>query len=75
MLLTSRIQWIHLHLIKVGLAEYEDFYYLVEKDIQNMAEAFSKQMVVQGCITFGLSLIKRFTGLRIVSMPTMIPIV
>ena len=38
----------HLCLIKAGLADYEDFCYLIEKDIWDMAEEFSKQTVVQG---------------------------
>ena len=53
----------HLCLIEAGLADYKDFCYLVEKDIWHMAEEFSKQMVVQGRITFGLSHIKHLMGL------------
>ena len=53
----------HEHLIKAGLANYEDFRYLVKKDIWDMAEEFSKRMQVQGCITFSLSHIKCLTGL------------
>ena len=30
------------HLIEVGLMDYEDFCYLVKKDIWDMAEEFSK---------------------------------
>ena len=53
-----------MYLIEAGLAEYEDFCYLINKDILwDMAEEFSKWMVVQGCITFGLGHIKRLTGL------------
>ena len=32
-------------IIESGLADYEDFCYLVEKDIQEMAEEFSKRTV------------------------------
>ena len=56
----------HSCLIEAGLADYKDFHYLVvEKDIQDMAEEFSKwTWLVQGCITFlGLSHIKYLMGL------------
>ena len=53
----------HERLIEAGLVDYEDFHYLIEKDIRDMAEEFSKQMLVQGHITFGLSRIKHLTGL------------
>ena len=32
----------HEHLIEAELADYEDFHYLIKKDIQDMAEEFSK---------------------------------
>ena len=53
----------HEHLIETGLSDYEDFCYLVEKDIRDMAEEFSKRTVAQGHITFGLGRIKHLTGL------------
>ena len=53
----------HECIIESGLADYEDFHYLVEKDIQEMAEEFSKHTVAQGCITFGLGHTKKLTGL------------
>lgn len=52
-----------LHLMEAGLANYEDFHYLIEKNIRDMAEEFSKWTVAQGCITFCLRCIKRLTGL------------
>ena len=51
------------HIIESGLVDYEDFHYLVEKDIQEMAEEFSKHTVAQGHITFSLSCTKKLTGL------------
>ena len=53
----------HLCLIKAGLVDYEDFCYLVEKDIWDMAEEFSKWTLVLGCITFSLGCIKHLMGL------------
>ena len=50
-------------LIKAGMADYEDFRYLVEKDIWDMVEEFSKQTVAQGRITFSLGRTKHLTGL------------
>ena len=50
-------------IIESGLADYEDFRYLVEKDIREMAEEFSKRTVAQGRITFGLGCTKKLTGL------------
>jgi hypothetical protein len=52
-----------LRIIKAGLTDYEDFCYLVDKDIHNMEEEFAKRLVLQGCITFGLGHIKNLTGL------------
>jgi hypothetical protein len=52
----------HLRLVQIGLADYEDFCYLVQKDIQDMVEKFSKQMVAQGHNTFNLGCIKKLTG-------------
>ena len=53
----------HERIIKAGLVDYEDFHYLVEKDIRDMAEEFSKHTVAQGCITFSLGHTKKLTGL------------
>ena len=50
-------------IIESGLADYEDFRYLVEKDIGEMVEEFSKCTVAQGRITFGLGHTKKLTGL------------
>ena len=50
-------------IIEAGLADYEDFCYLVEKDIQEKAEEFSKRTVAQEHITFGLGHTKKLTGL------------
>ena len=65
----------HLHLIKAGLVDYEDFCYLIKKDIQDMVEEFSKQTVAQGRITFGLGHQGSCIGSKIVSVLTMILIV
>ena len=53
----------HEQTIEARLADYEDFRYLVDKDIQEMAEEFSKHTVAQGCITFGLGHTKKLTSL------------
>jgi hypothetical protein len=45
-----------------GLAEYEDFRYLVNKDICDMAEEFGKCTQPNGRIIFGLGRIKKLTG-------------
>jgi hypothetical protein len=37
-----------------GLANYEDFCYLVEKDIRDMADEFGKRSQQNGRIIFGL---------------------
>jgi hypothetical protein len=52
-----------LRIIKAGLTDYEDFCYLIDKDIRDMTEEFAKRSVAQGRITFGLGCIKRLTGL------------
>jgi hypothetical protein len=52
-----------LRLMEAGLAEYEDFRYLVEKDIRDMAEEFSKRTAANGRMTFGLGRTKKLTGL------------
>lgn len=50
-------------LIEAGLASCEDFRYLVEKDVRDMAEEFSKRAVANGRIIFGIGRIKRLSGL------------
>ena len=50
-------------IIESGLANYKDFRYLIEKDIREMAEEFSKHSVAQGHIVFGLGRTKKLTGL------------
>jgi hypothetical protein len=52
----------HLCIMEAGLTDYEDFCYLVDKDICDMAEEFAKRLVAQGRITFGLGRIKQLTG-------------
>ena len=47
---------------EAGLLSLEDFVGLTEKDIQDMAEEFSKCTVVQGRISFGLCRIKFLLG-------------
>jgi hypothetical protein len=44
------------------LADYEDFRYLVDKDICDMAEEFGKHTQRKGCIIFGLGRFKKLTG-------------
>ena len=50
------------HIMEAGLADYEDFRYLVAKDISGMADEFSKRTVVAGRIIFGLGRTKKLTG-------------
>ena len=50
------------HIREAGLADYEDFRYLVEKDITGMADEFSKRTVAAGRIIFGLGRTKKLTG-------------
>ena len=49
-------------IIQAGLAEFEDFRYLVEKDIRDMADEFGKRTVANGRIVFGLGRTKKLTG-------------
>jgi hypothetical protein len=48
-------------IMEVGLANYKDFCYLVEKDIQDMAEEFGKHSQQNGWIIFGLGSTKKLT--------------
>ena len=47
---------------EAGFLSLEDFIGLTEKDIQDMAEEFSKRTVAQGRIPFGLLHIKLLLG-------------
>ena len=49
-------------IMEAGLADYEDFRYLVEKDIRDMAEEFGKRTQQNGRIIFGLGRTKKLTG-------------
>jgi hypothetical protein len=49
-------------IIESGLADYEDFRYLVDKDIRDMADEFGKRSVQNGRIIFGLGRTKKLTG-------------
>jgi hypothetical protein len=48
--------------MEAGLVNYKDFRYLVEKDIQDMAEEFGKCSQQNGQIIFGLGRTKKLTG-------------
>jgi hypothetical protein len=50
-------------IIGAGLGDYEDFRYLSEKDIRDMAEEFGKRSIQNGRIIFGLGRTKKLTGL------------
>jgi hypothetical protein len=45
-----------------GLEQFEDFRYLTEKDIRDMAEEFGKRTVANGRIVFGLGCTKKLIG-------------
>ena len=45
-----------------GINHFDDFRYLSEKDISDMASEFSKCTLAQGRIVFGLGRIKKLTG-------------
>jgi hypothetical protein len=49
-------------IIEAGLADYEDFRYLVDKDIRDMADEFGKRSQQNGRIIFGLGRTKKLTG-------------
>ena len=42
------------NIMAAGISEFEDFRYLVEKDIRDMADEFGKHSVANGKIVFGL---------------------
>ena len=41
-------------IMESGLNQFEDFRFLVEKDIRDMADDFGKRTQVSGCIVFGM---------------------
>ncbi len=45
-----------------GIGQFEDFRYLVEKDIRDMADEFGKRTIANGRIVFGLGRTKKLTG-------------
>ena len=49
-------------IMEAGLNDFEDFRYLVEKDIREMAAEFGKRTAAQGHILFGLGRTKKLTG-------------
>ena len=50
-------------IMEAGLGGYEDFRYLVEKDICDMADEFGKRTQANGRITFGLGRTKKLQGI------------
>jgi hypothetical protein len=52
-----------MQLMEAILINYKDFHYLVEKDIRDMVEEFSKRTAANGHMTFGLGRTKKLTGL------------
>ena len=48
--------------MQTGLGRFEDFRYLVEKDIRDMADEFGKRTQANGRIVFGLGRTKKLTG-------------
>ena len=50
-------------IMQAGLGQFEDFRYLVEKDIRDMADEFvGKRTQANGQIVFGLGRTKKLTG-------------
>ena len=49
-------------IMEAGLGDYEDFRYLVEKDIRDMAAEFGKRTAANGRIIFGLGRTKKLQG-------------
>ena len=52
----------HLGMMHSGIGEFEDFWYLVEKDIRDMADEFGKCTQGNGRIVFDLGRIKKLVG-------------
>ena len=50
------------NIMEAGLAQFEDFRYLVEKDIRDMADEFGKRTQANGRIVFGLGRTKKLIG-------------
>jgi hypothetical protein len=50
-------------IIEAGLGEFEDFRYLNDKDIRDMAEEFAKCSAQNGRIIFGLGRTKKLIGI------------
>lgn len=50
-------------IMEAGLNQFEDFRYLTEKDITDMASEFGKRTQAQGRIVFGLGRTKKLTGI------------
>ena len=49
-------------IMEAGLTDFEDFRYLVEKDIRDMADEFGKRTQANGRIVFGLGRVKKLIG-------------
>ena len=49
-------------IMEAGLADFEDFRYLVDKDIRDMADEFGKRTQANGRIVFGLGRTKKLIG-------------
>jgi hypothetical protein len=49
-------------IMTAGLAQFDDFRYLNEKDIRDMADEFGKRTVANGRIVFGLGRTKKLVG-------------
>ena len=50
------------NIMEAGLGDFEDFRYLVKKDIRDMADEFRKRTVANGRIVFGLGRTKKLDG-------------
>ena len=50
------------NIMTAGIAAFEDFRYLVDKDIRDMADEFGKRTVAAGKIVFGLGRTKKLVG-------------
>ena len=50
------------NILMAGLAQFDDFRYLVEKDIRGMADEFGKRTQAAGKIVFGIGRTKKLVG-------------
>jgi hypothetical protein len=50
------------NIMDAGLAQFEDFRYLVEKDVRDMADKFGKRTQANGRIVFGLGRTKKLVS-------------